>query len=309
MRLAVARLLFRRVVVLGVEVGPVVGRLSRLCMRYLVNHSVSLLTVRNIESRQALRQMRVVRPRTLLTCDLAQLVDGCGPSEVENIMKMFDVPLDRPLVGFVVRTLGEYPMMANFAERYFEPTWPNDGRTRNEFVKIKLAWLADQVVERLQATPVFLCYRYEEPRQNAQSREYIGDNEVIDDILRYMRHDEGARKVNQRLPTLKMIGLTRRMDMLVTMRLHAMILSSNAGTPAAALHLEDKIPAYLRALGQGNRLIGTNPFNHEEAWGVIADTFENRQSIREVILQRAAALRSLHKGAWEQVTAFMEKND
>jgi polysaccharide pyruvyl transferase WcaK-like protein len=76
------------------------------------------------------------------------------------------------------------------------------------------------------------------------------DEALAEQVLRHMRHPESARKFSARLDDAsQMTCLLRGLDLLVTSRYHAAVLSLAAGVPQVAMHHDTRLATLYEDLG------------------------------------------------------------
>jgi polysaccharide pyruvyl transferase WcaK-like protein len=121
--------------------------------------------------------------------------------------------------------------------------WPyyfssSPARTRSsEMLARGYASLADYVVERTGKAVALI------------SMEQL-DEALAEQVLRRMRHPESARKFSARLyDASQMACLLRGLDLLVTSRYHAAVLSLAAGVPQVAVHHDTRLATLYADLG------------------------------------------------------------
>lgn len=207
-----ARSLRKPVMVYAQGIGPVRGRLGKALIPRVLN-GVSLITARDEESAQLLRSLGVTRPPIFVTADASLALEPA--SAVEPAPAGEDGPMDvppgrGPLIGLALRS------------------W-------HEGVDVPgLAALADLLASRLGARLVFL------PMHRP------GDREVAEAVLVRMRTP--GTILDRTSHPRRLLALLSRFDLVIGMRLHALILAAIAGVPMIGLSYDPKIDNFLRSL-------------------------------------------------------------
>jgi polysaccharide pyruvyl transferase WcaK-like protein len=202
----------------GVGIGPLVTPGGRALAREVLSRAAAI-TVRDPISLLELRAAGISGPQVELAADPAVRLPP--PSALWE-----ELP-EGVVVGFVVRSWA-----------WVESRWTGPGAAAYERY---LAWLArgaDHVVERWDATPVFL------PVQ----RLYDDDLVVEEGVLARMRHAARAR-VHHAGGHEELRVVLGGLDLLVSTRLHPLILAAAAGTPVVGVTAKPKVRGFLCALG------------------------------------------------------------
>lgn len=248
-----------RTMIYAQGVGPVRTLLGRtLASRVL--RGLDAITVRDPASAEALRTLGVTDPPAEVTADPAFALEPCRPERTQEILR--DERLDtagRPLLALAPR-----------------------GLRHRELEAKGLAALADWTIRRLKARPLIL------PMQ------YPNDLVSCDMILAHMREPEGASVVRGRLKPAEIMGLLGQCELVVGVRLHALIFAAAVGTPLAGVEYDPKVGYFLSRLG-------FRPLARLENLGSGAEdliiglerAWAERQAIREKIAAVAPEFRRL----------------
>ncbi len=251
-----ARLLRRRVVVYGQGIGPLRGGLARRLTRRVLDRC-DLITVRDEASRLELERLGVRRARVVVTADPVLSLDPPPPGGRPFIRA------DRPLPGD-----GNGPLVGIF---------PREWRGREDYKAI-LAKAADHLAGRVGAAIALI------PMQNPE------DTRVCEEIRGLMRHPAVVLGGRHGVEDL-LAGVFPGLELVVGMRLHALIFAALTGVPMVGLSYDPKIDAFLAALGQ--RPVGTtDALSLSEVTGRLDEAWERRTAIREEMGRRLTALRA-----------------
>ncbi|MDN5344129.1 MAG: hypothetical protein PWQ18_240 [Clostridia bacterium] len=206
-----ARLLRKPVAIYAQGLGP----LQRPWCRWLtarVLDGVQLLTLRDGDSRLILEKLGVRRPPVYVTADP---VLGLDPGEMDlrsGRRKWEELGLKEPVVGISIRS---WPGADN--------CWPALARVADDLMAG--GW---QVV--------FLPFHFP------------ADVDACRQVARLMHNQAVVVRENMDLETL--LGLMGRLQFLVGMRLHALILAAVMGVPFLALAYDPKVAAFARLVEQ-----------------------------------------------------------
>jgi polysaccharide pyruvyl transferase CsaB len=205
---ALARLMGKPVIFYAQGVGPINRGLSKFLMR-LVGNRVNLITLRDEDSRQFLWDLGVTRPPLLVTADPVFSLEP-GPADMARVEQLLkDIGSgDKPLVGVAVR---KWQALEGYQE--------------------VLARLLDELTARGYQI-LFIPMAY--PDDVKESRR----------VASLMR--EAAYVLDEHLLSQEHLALIARLDLMVAMRLHALIFASSRGVPFAGISYDPKIDAFLK---------------------------------------------------------------
>lgn len=207
---ALARLLRKPVIFYAQGVGPINRSFSKLLMR-LVGNRVNLITLRDHDSRQYLEKLKVTRPPLIVTADPVFALEP-GPVDEANMQKLLgeNFSANKPLVGVSVRKW-----------KYLQGYHDNLARLLDE-----LAGSGYQVV--------FIPMAY--PDDIVESQQ----------VAQLMQHDAGI--IEKNLTSTEHLALISHLDLMIGMRLHALIFAASRGVPLAGISYDPKIDSFLDLL-------------------------------------------------------------
>lgn len=206
-----ARLLRKPVVVYAQGLGPLKRTFSRRLAGRVLN-SVQLITLRDSESRQLLEELGVRRPPVYVTADP---VLGLEPENLDlrnGQKKWQELGLTGPVIGISVRS------------------WPGAGNCWPALAKV-----ADDLVAGGWQV-LFLPFHFP------------ADVDACRQVARLMHQPAAILRENLDLATI--MGLMGRLQFLIAMRLHALVLATVMGVPFLALPYDPKVAAFARLVEQ-----------------------------------------------------------
>jgi polysaccharide pyruvyl transferase WcaK-like protein len=157
--------------------------------------------------------MGVTVPKTILTADPALTLHPAGENETDSVLLRSGIPPHGKYICFALRRW-----------RGFEEKAPLFGAA------------AKYAYEHYGLTPVFVAI---EKRQDPAANQLAARNL---DIPHYFLDDAGGAGT--------IIGALSRMEVVVSMRLHALIFSAGQGIPLAGVVYDPKVSSFLRYIGQ-----------------------------------------------------------
>lgn len=202
------------VFVYAVSAGPLTLTAVRNAVRDALNKA-AVITVRDRQGYKLLEDVGVDR-EIHLTADPALLID---PEEIPIIaLKAEGVRFERPLVGFSVREPG--PAAPDIDPGHYYAL---------------LANTADFIVDRLDADVVFVQME----RTDVQHSH---------GVVAQMHNAERAEVLRRKYSARQTLGLLKRFEFAVGMRLHFLIFAALQGTPFVALPYASKVMGLLEDL-------------------------------------------------------------
>jgi polysaccharide pyruvyl transferase WcaK-like protein len=302
LKIALARLLSKPVMCYAIGVGPVATLAGRALTRIVLNR-VDLITVRDDGSRRELETLRVTKPPCIMTADPGLALAPAKRGEIEDLRVAEGLPgAQGPRVAIAPRRWFHYghhllPMSLRARLR-----WPGD---KDAFVRLKalLARTADRLIDRHRAQIVFV------PMRSASQRLDPGqdDDVVCREIIELMTHRERAYVLKGDHPPAVLKGFLGEMDLVVGMRMHALVLASMMGVPVVGIALAPKFKAFHEMIGQQAYLIPVEAVDLELLVGRIDSALANAGRIRLELESRRAALQELADSNARYVNQLLER--
>lgn len=206
-----------KVMFYGNGIGPLKKKANRRFTSKIINQ-VDVITLREELSIKELHSLGINTPRILLTADPAVTVPAGSREFTADDLRRAGVTADGPYVGFSVRKL---PGHETFEHEVYEGV---------------IARTADYMIEKYGVTPVFI------PMQHL-------DMEIIKNVMSKMK-GQGCI-IKDTCSISDTLGVISRMELLIGMRLHALIFAANQGIPIVGfVYDEPKIEGFLKYVRQ-----------------------------------------------------------
>lgn len=193
-------------------IGPVCGTLARNAMRYIGN-MVDLITVRDEGSLAELKRLKVVKPPVYVTADPVLAMHQVDKQIGRRILKNAGVEGTAPLIGISVREWKDW-----------------------KHYKEVLVEAADLLAEEFGAKIVFLPMQW--PEDCAVSKKMAA------------RTKTKAIVLTEEYTTSELLSLVGNFDMLIGIRLHALIFAAVMHVPMVGISYDPKIDRFLESLGE-----------------------------------------------------------
>jgi len=248
----------RPVMLYGLGVGPLLTESARQVVRFIGEQSKAI-TLRDQASADLVVACGVPRTRAHVAADPAVAVEAGSTEAGESLLREWGLgEAPRPWVAVNLRP------------------WADEGERKR--LAAGGAALVRAVRERLGGTAVLL------PLQ----RLHDDDRPVLEEVARAAGREAGAVLVEPAALPPDLVGALGHFDLVVGMRVHALVLALDAGTPFVALSYDAKVDEFARAAGLGAHVYPAAEF---EASAVI-ESCEALLSEREGVAARLEARRS-----------------
>lgn len=193
-------------------IGPISGDMARKAMHYIGN-MVDLITVRDSGSLGELEELGIVRPPIHLTADPVLAIHPVDKQIGRAILRRHGLEGAKPLVGISVREWREWAHYKDI-----------------------LAQVTDQITTTLGARVVFLPMQFPE------------DVDAAGKIAG--RTNQQAIVLNDEYTTSELLSLVGNLDLLISIRLHALIFAGVMGVPMIGLSYDPKVDRFLTSIGE-----------------------------------------------------------
>lgn len=237
-----AKLFHKKVMLYANGIGPVTKKWNRRLVKLVVNQA-DIITLREENSFEELRNMGVSNKKAFVTADPVFTMDGVDKEAAWALLKKKGVTEDKPLVGISVRN------------------WKN----LNGFAD-KLAALCDMIYEKYNRNIVFIVMQYS--RDVSISKEVQNKMKnpsfLLDDVY----------------SPYEIMGMIGCMDFILSMRLHTLIFAARQRVPLIGFIYDPKIEYYLKKLQMpsGGRI---EEFDEVKTFQLAEDMIKQKQSYVE----------------------------
>ena len=258
-----------RVLMYGCGIGPVKYRGDRSLTRRVLNRCADTITLRESDSLRELQAMRVTKPEIILSADPALTLTPAPESEVDAVLERAGIPPHGKYLCLALRNWKGYSKKAPIfgaAARY--------------------AW------EKYGLTPVFTAI---EKRQDPAAHRPAA--KALDGIPHYFLDDAGD--------TGTIIGALSRMEVILSLRLHALIFAAGQGVPLVGVVYDPKVSAFLRYLGE-DLFMDLDALTEENLCALL-DKAVNRAGNPEARAQAVERLRNIEGRNMDAVRRLWEQ--
>lgn len=208
--LALGIVLNKKVMLFGQGIGPIHSRFLRKLTKLVCSH-VNLITVRDQDSLYELRRIGVPTEKVQLTADSVLTLPQESKDKGKKLLVDFHIPEDKLLIAISVRH------------------WQDDDR-----YLLELAKAADILAQEYQAHIVLL------PLQ------YTVDVEACKRLQNFMGQQTNSTVFEADCDTEQFLSLMGNFDLLIGMRLHALIFAAVMELPFVAVSYDPKIDGFIK---------------------------------------------------------------
>jgi polysaccharide pyruvyl transferase WcaK-like protein len=223
-------------------IGPINIKSNEKRVRDIANQ-VDLITLREEASLKELQRLKVDKPPILVTADPALTLKPVSDVRVDEILKDEGIRFHNPIVGISVRS---WEQQSKYSE--------------------VIARVADYIYDIYHAEVLFIPMHFPH------------DLKVIKDIASKMKHKPHILQKKYSVPEI--LGVIKNTDLLIGMRLHALIYAATLSVPVIGLAYEAKVEGFLNYIGQVSAGDIAN-IDFETLCKIIDDIWPNRDSIRK----------------------------
>ena len=211
--ISAAKRLGCQVMMYGCGIGPIHSEANRRRAARVLQRSVDAITLRDTHSKEELEDMGVTRPEIVLSADPTVILPAAPEQVVDGLLESQGIDPRGRYIGFALRP------------------WPGFEEKARVF-----GAAADYAYEKYGLTPVFLPI---------ERRLDVGAARLA------ARHMRAPHYILERTGSSDhTIGLFARMQVVVSMRLHALVFAAGQGVPLVGVVYDQKISSFLSYIGQ-----------------------------------------------------------
>lgn len=232
-------------------VGPLRSWISRLLVRLICNR-VDLITLRDEESKNLLQRLGVTRPPIYVTADPTFALKATEPEKCRQYLMQEGLQTNgKPLIGICLRK------------------W-----SHLENLKAEMAQICEWLRDNLKSQILFI------PMQFSQDK----------DLSEEMAKRTNSKVLSREYPPADLMGLIGLMDLVIAMRLHALMFAAAQGVPFVGISYDPKVDQFVRAFD-----LEPPPHIEHLRSGELLEkvkrTWDSRAEIRTQLLEKRAFLK------------------
>jgi polysaccharide pyruvyl transferase CsaB len=260
----------------AVGVGPLFSDEGKALTR-LAFEAAEVATVRDPESRDVLASIGLAVDRVPVTADHA-----------------FRLPADREAGRRIVPVTWEPPVIAVCLRNWDVDIWPEAWQPR-------VSAALDAFVDTHGGSLVFV------PFQTQPADPLTDDGAVARAMVARLRHARRAHVVDGGLPPEAIAGALAQCDVVLGMRLHALVFAVSAGVPTVVLAYDPKVAHLARRVGLGAHVVPLTDLTSERLLEALQTAWSGRHALRAGLLAASADLEQLAAENAQRAVALLDK--
>lgn len=268
--MALAKRMKKKIYVYANGVGPIHKPINRKLTAKVLN-SVDFITLRDEDSFKVLKDIGVTKPEIEVTADPVYGIKGIGEGAARALLREERIPVDRSFMGVAVRRWKKAPALAS-----------------------KIAYVADRVYEECGIDTLFTPLHYPEDKHFAES------------IKASMVYKDHGHVLGGNYAVEEMEGIIGLCDVMIAMRLHALIYAVTSKTPVVGIVYDPKVKSQLESLGIPSN-IQAEGMDEKKLLNAVVATFNERESAGEKLVHMHDELREKSRRNVRHVFELLEK--
>ncbi len=250
-------------------IGPIDNRLNRKLTKNILNKA-EFITLRDEDSKKFVDSLGVENKKVLVTADPVFTLNPSDDSRIDEILRGEDIASTDRLIGVSIRQ------------------WEN-----NELLIETIKEASREIYKAYGYRFLLIPMHY--PEDLNISNEIInGDNR---DYIYVLKNKYSVEEI---------MGVIRRLDLIVAMRLHSLIYAATQGIPIVGLVYDPKLTGLLKTLEIGNYL-DVNKVNSKDLVENIEYVIKNREELSKNLEEQEAKLEELALKNIEIVLEILKK--
>jgi len=241
-----------KVMIYANGIGPLNKKNNRNLTKYVVD-KVDVITLREELSHKELKSLNINKPQIHVTADPAFTIKPETVEHTDYLLEDEEIDPKGSYIGISVRKWYDHDK--------YETT---------------LANIADYIIENYGKDILFIPMHYP------------GDLVIIENIRAKMKNKSFA--ISKKHSVSEILGIIGKTEMLIGMRLHALIFAASIGVPIVGIVYEPKVEGFLEYSNQAS-LGHVNHIEFDKAKKIIDDVWNNRERIKEDLKSTTASLK------------------
>lgn len=252
-------------------IGPVRKESNRKKVKKILQQ-VDIISLRDNHSYEEIKRMDADLSRVKITADPALTIQGIDAKTARRLLEEEGIPTDKKLLGISVRSW-----------KACKPSYWNELASGIEKICLKYDYV-----------PVWIPLKH--PDDIAISKEVASKMQIKSYVL------------TERYPAKEIVGIVSLFDLMLAMRLHALIYASEAAVPAIGLSYDPKVSGFVKYIGV-NATIQIDNFDEKEMVALAETITLNREEQKAVLEQKMAELKTKALENADMAMRLLEKSE
>ena len=266
----------KKVVLFGVGFGPIHLESTRQALKEIIDR-VTMITVRDEQSRRLLEELGITRPAIHTTADFVYFLQSAPAERIDRILSGEKLPSsDRPVIGVC-------PCGYN-----------SDNRAWQESL-VRFCEFADR---ELNARILFI------PMQTGGG---FDDRAAARQITAELKNRDFVSHIEGRYTAGETMGLMARTDMILGERFHGVILALNNRTPVFGLAYKPKVARVFEEIGRPDWYLPFDRLTPENLINGFKKVWDERENLADELKKAHEMLREKSRGNFTLLAELLKK--
>jgi len=234
-------------------IGPINKSYNRLLTRMILN-KVDLITLRDEDSRRYIDNLHVKNKNVHVTADPVFTLEPSSPDRIKEIFLDEEIPMDSNIIGISLRT------------------WQKAENLKEVMIKT-----IEHITKEYNVNVLLIPMHYP------------SDLDICYDIQRELQN-ENTYILKGKYSVEDIMGVIKETQMIVAMRLHAIIYAANMGVPMYGLVYDPKIEGILNDIGM-EYMSDVERLDYEKVIEDIDKIYIHRVNIKDDLLDTSTTMK------------------
>lgn len=248
-------------------IGPINKKMNRMLTRKILN-KVDYISLRDNLSKEYLEELGVKNNNIKVTADPVFTLKATDENLVKDILKNEKIPIDKPIVGISIRR------------------WNDDQKVLTEFKKT-----INYLVNTKQVNVILIPMHFKE------------DIEISNRLLE-LTNLEGCFILRNEYPVENILSIIKKMDLIISMRLHTLIYAASQVTPMIGVVYDPKVEGFLKEIDY-DYYVDLKDIKSDYLIDYIEEIYANKQTIVNKLSEKREDLMKLSKENVELVYSLL----
>lgn len=274
--LGLAKIFGLPVILVGVGVIYPTSAFARFITKLVLNH-VDVICVRDERSRQCLERLGITKPRIYNSSDLVfTLTPSLEKSKISKLINQLKRN-DKLLVGVNIRPYDQ--MYSEYS------TW-----STKEIINV-FADICDALIETYNAEIIFIPMVVRDKTYPYHTN-LLSDDELSKKIIELMQHKDKVYVVNNYQTLDDLFVLLSSIDVLISMRLHPILLASLVGTSSISIAYSPKVEIFTKKLSKQSYIVPINRLERSKILSLVNTILNDKSNIKVRLLVNSLKIKS-----------------
>lgn len=259
------------------------------CLTKFILNNADFVTIREHESLLRMRSLGL-KKELHFTPDPAITLTPVEQNVLEKILDREGLlKLKKPMIGICLRN---FIISGKFRVHHYKKFDENNV----ENFKNVIAQIADHLTTV--GSVVFIPMHTIDPDD---------DRVIAQDVINRMKNASNVHKIDQQYRPRELIGVLNSMDLVISARLHSLVLGSAMFVPVVGIGYGHKTKGFMECIGQGNYYFDLESLNVHDLLKSVKDALSKKALIREDLEHRVQYLQGLALNNAEFVAKLIYK--